>query len=143
MSLSETTADSAHSGVVPWLIARWAMGNGFLVVRRTGRVTRRGLRPACGWIAVLGGAAVAACSSSSAVTGPIDFDSGFPTVGAGGGGAGGGGGGGAGGASTDGGEPNDAPVDVVVPPGGSVGSACSASMPCRMGLSCSGMNVCV
>jgi hypothetical protein len=75
--------------------------------------------------------ALVGCSSSSAVTASFDFD-----------GGGGSGTGGAGGGSGDGGPMGDATGDVVVPPGGAVGAACSASMPCRTGLTCSMANVC-
>ena len=103
------------------------MANGFLVGVRFSR--------RAAWLAVLG--AVSACSSSSAVIGPLDFDGGPSGAGTGGSG----GGAGAGGTSNDGGEPGDG--DVPIPPGGSVGNRlCSATMPCRTGLACSGANVC-
>jgi hypothetical protein len=108
------------------------MGEGFLVVKRSA------------WLAVVGAGAALGCSSSSAVSVPFDFDSGYVAgTSTGAGGAGTGGAGGAGGTSDDGGQPDDGSAgDVVVPPGGSVGSTCSGSMPCRMGLACSGTNVC-
>jgi hypothetical protein len=103
------------------------MKKSFLAVRTTG------------WLALFGAGALIGCSDSSPVTAPFDFD-GSPTV-TGSGGSGGTSGG-TGGAPNDGGETGDGPVDVFIPPGGSVGSMCSGTMPCRTGLSCSASNAC-
>jgi len=94
------------------------MGTGFLVCRASARCV------------IAAGLATAGCSSVTAVPG-TDFDSGVGT------------GSGAGGAGPSEGGPSDGALgDAGIPPGGGVGSMCSASMPCRMGLTCSAANTC-